>query len=81
MALYRVATPWLLTDTVFLLQWVASIDVVENEEASASVIVKMTDSFTEQADQVILKGPALWQERPRGGSQAVLFANSEILES
>ncbi|XP_044536726.1 dihydropteridine reductase isoform X1 [Gracilinanus agilis] len=32
--------------------WVASIDVVENEEANASVIVKMTDSFTEQADQV-----------------------------
>lgn len=28
--------------------WVASIDVVENEEASASVVVKMTDSFTEQ---------------------------------
>ncbi|KAK2508534.1 hypothetical protein MC885_012249 [Smutsia gigantea] len=34
--------------------WVASIDVVENEEASASVVVKMTDSFTEQADQVSL---------------------------
>ncbi|XP_014404790.1 PREDICTED: dihydropteridine reductase [Myotis brandtii] len=34
------------------LQWVASIDVVENEEASASVVVRMTDSFTEQADQV-----------------------------
>ncbi|XP_012861382.2 dihydropteridine reductase, partial [Echinops telfairi] len=33
-------------------QWVASIDVVENEEASACVVVKMTDSFTEQADQV-----------------------------
>ncbi|GAB5570924.1 dihydropteridine reductase [Prionailurus iriomotensis] len=33
--------------------WVASIDVVENEEASASVVVRMTDSFTEQADQVI----------------------------
>uniref|UniRef100_A0A8D1DZ04 Dihydropteridine reductase n=1 Tax=Sus scrofa TaxID=9823 RepID=A0A8D1DZ04_PIG len=33
--------------------WVASIDVVENEEASANVVVKMTDSFTEQADQVI----------------------------
>uniref|UniRef100_A0A8D1T312 Dihydropteridine reductase n=1 Tax=Sus scrofa TaxID=9823 RepID=A0A8D1T312_PIG len=32
--------------------WVASIDVVENEEASANVVVKMTDSFTEQADQV-----------------------------
>lgn len=26
---------------------------MENEEASASVVVKMTDSFTEQADQVI----------------------------
>ncbi|EPY74822.1 dihydropteridine reductase isoform 2 [Camelus ferus] len=33
-------------------QWVASIDLVENEEASANVLVKMTDSFTEQADQV-----------------------------
>ncbi|XP_075401135.1 dihydropteridine reductase [Tenrec ecaudatus] len=32
--------------------WVASIDVVENEEASASVVVQMTDSFTEQAEQV-----------------------------
>ncbi|XP_032350407.1 dihydropteridine reductase isoform X2 [Camelus ferus] len=32
--------------------WVASIDLVENEEASANVLVKMTDSFTEQADQV-----------------------------
>ncbi|XP_044801552.1 dihydropteridine reductase isoform X2 [Bubalus kerabau] len=32
--------------------WVASIDVQENEEASANVVVKMTDSFTEQADQV-----------------------------
>lgn len=27
--------------------------MVENEEASASVVVKMTNSFTEQADQVI----------------------------
>lgn len=35
----------------------ASIDVVENEEASASVVVKMTDSFTEQADQVTQKRP------------------------
>ncbi|XP_030420201.1 dihydropteridine reductase isoform X1 [Gopherus evgoodei] len=32
--------------------WVASIDLAENEEANASVVVKMTDSFTEQADQV-----------------------------
>lgn len=44
----------LLTKAVFSsCQWVASIDVVENEEASASVVVKMTNSFTEQADQVI----------------------------
>uniref|UniRef100_A0A2K5CQU3 Dihydropteridine reductase n=1 Tax=Aotus nancymaae TaxID=37293 RepID=A0A2K5CQU3_AOTNA len=32
--------------------WGASIDVVENEEASDSIVVKMTDSFTKQADQV-----------------------------
>ncbi|TFK05962.1 claudin-16 [Platysternon megacephalum] len=32
--------------------WVASIDLAENEEANANVVVKMTDSFTEQADQV-----------------------------
>ena len=31
--------------------------MVENEEASASVVVKMTDSFTEQADQVTQKRP------------------------
>ncbi|XP_036372947.1 dihydropteridine reductase-like [Megalops cyprinoides] len=32
--------------------WVASIDITANEEASANVLVKLTDSFTEQADQV-----------------------------
>ncbi|KAM9375344.1 quinoid dihydropteridine reductase a [Pholidichthys leucotaenia] len=32
--------------------WVASIDMVPNEEANENVIVKMTDSFTEQAGQV-----------------------------
>ncbi|XP_062991605.1 dihydropteridine reductase [Elgaria multicarinata webbii] len=32
--------------------WVASIDLAENEEACANVLVKMSDSFTEQADQV-----------------------------
>ncbi|XP_078250190.1 dihydropteridine reductase isoform X2 [Pogona vitticeps] len=32
--------------------WVASIDLAENEEANASIIVKMSDSFIEQADQV-----------------------------
>lgn len=34
------------------LQWVASIDLNANEEASANVTVKMTESFTEQASQV-----------------------------
>uniref|UniRef100_H0VC50 Dihydropteridine reductase n=1 Tax=Cavia porcellus TaxID=10141 RepID=H0VC50_CAVPO len=44
--------------------WVASIDVVENEEASASVVVKMTDSFTEQADQVTTEvGNLLGEEK------------------
>ncbi|KAF6132395.1 quinoid dihydropteridine reductase [Phyllostomus discolor] len=44
--------------------WVASIDVVENEEASASVVVKMTDSFTEQADQVTAEvGKLLGEEK------------------
>ncbi|XP_018591237.1 dihydropteridine reductase-like [Scleropages formosus] len=32
--------------------WVASIDVTANEEANANVLVKLTESFTEQADQV-----------------------------
>uniref|UniRef100_A0A673FP58 Dihydropteridine reductase n=1 Tax=Sinocyclocheilus rhinocerous TaxID=307959 RepID=A0A673FP58_9TELE len=32
--------------------WVASIDLSANEEASANVTVKMTESFTEQASQV-----------------------------
>ncbi|XP_004432412.1 PREDICTED: dihydropteridine reductase [Ceratotherium simum simum] len=44
--------------------WVASIDVVENEDASASVVVKMTDSFTEQADQVTAEiGKLLGEEK------------------
>ncbi|KAF7248287.1 Dihydropteridine reductase [Varanus komodoensis] len=32
--------------------WVASIDLAENEEACANIVVKMSDSFTEQANQV-----------------------------
>lgn len=32
--------------------WVASIDLAENAEASANIVVKMSDSFIEQADQV-----------------------------
>ncbi|XP_075425063.1 dihydropteridine reductase isoform X2 [Ascaphus truei] len=33
-------------------QWVASIDITENEAASANIVVKMSDSFTEQSDQI-----------------------------
>ncbi|XP_042181560.1 dihydropteridine reductase isoform X1 [Oncorhynchus tshawytscha] len=32
--------------------WVASIDIVANEEANANVLVKLSESFTEQAGQV-----------------------------
>ncbi|XP_053560087.1 dihydropteridine reductase [Bombina bombina] len=32
--------------------WVASIDIAENASASANVVVKLSDSFTEQSDQV-----------------------------
>ena len=57
----------LLTKPVFsLLQWVASIDVQENEEASANVVVKMTDSFTEQADQVTPGKDRTWGGEPWG---------------
>ena len=37
-------------------QWVASIDLAENEEASASVVVRAAESFTEQAEQVGARG-------------------------
>ncbi|XP_043400548.1 dihydropteridine reductase isoform X3 [Chelonia mydas] len=43
---------WALGAIAVWLGWVASIDLAENEEANANVVVKMTDSFTEQADQV-----------------------------
>ncbi|KAL7863600.1 hypothetical protein SRHO_G00125840 [Serrasalmus rhombeus] len=32
--------------------WVASVDIVANEEANANVLVKICESFTEQAEQV-----------------------------
>ncbi|KTF76648.1 hypothetical protein cypCar_00023575 [Cyprinus carpio] len=32
--------------------WVASIDIVANEEANANVLVKLSESFTDQAAQV-----------------------------
>ncbi|XP_023655228.2 dihydropteridine reductase [Paramormyrops kingsleyae] len=32
--------------------WVACVDVAANEEANANVLVKLTDSFPEQAEQV-----------------------------
>lgn len=37
---------------LFLLKWVASIDVVANEEANANILVKLCESFTDQAAQV-----------------------------
>ncbi|KAL0596539.1 Dihydropteridine reductase [Plecturocebus cupreus] len=44
--------------------WVASIDVVENEDANVSIVVKMTDSFPEQADQVTAEvGKLLGEEK------------------
>lgn len=33
-------------------QWVASIDLAENEDASVNVVVRATESFPEQAEQV-----------------------------
>uniref|UniRef100_A0A8D1DZX9 Dihydropteridine reductase n=1 Tax=Sus scrofa TaxID=9823 RepID=A0A8D1DZX9_PIG len=56
--------------------WVASIDVVENEEASANVVVKMTDSFTEQADQVI---PGVGVGEPWGERSPALFKNCDLM--
>lgn len=35
-----------------MLQWVASIDIVANEEANANVLVKLCESFSDQAAQV-----------------------------
>ncbi|KAG8453539.1 hypothetical protein GDO86_000245 [Hymenochirus boettgeri] len=32
--------------------WVASIDISENNSANANILVKLSDSFTEQSDQV-----------------------------
>lgn len=34
------------------LQWVASIDIGANADANANVLVKLSESFTEQAGQV-----------------------------
>lgn len=42
----------LISVVFYNLQWVASIDLNGNDEASANVTVKMTESFTEQASQV-----------------------------
>ncbi|KAL1024017.1 hypothetical protein UPYG_G00050350 [Umbra pygmaea] len=35
--------------------WVACIDLAANEEASVNILVKPTDSFTEQAEQVTME--------------------------
>ncbi|KAF1598393.1 UNVERIFIED_CONTAM: Dihydropteridine reductase, partial [Eudyptes robustus] len=45
-------------------QWVASIDLAENEDASANVVVGATDSFPEQAEQVTTEvGKLLGEEK------------------
>ncbi|XP_006629235.1 dihydropteridine reductase [Lepisosteus oculatus] len=43
--------------------WVASVDITANEEANANVLVKITDSFTEQAEQVTADVSQLLGER------------------
>lgn len=43
--------------------WVASIDMAANEEADENVIVKITESFTEQAGQVTTEVSALLGEQ------------------
>ncbi|KAM6401271.1 dihydropteridine reductase [Pluvialis apricaria] len=44
--------------------WVASIDLAENEEASANVVVGATESFPEQAEQVTTEvGKLLGEEK------------------
>ncbi|XP_060633908.1 dihydropteridine reductase [Anolis sagrei] len=72
--------------------WVASIDLEANEEASASVVVKKTDSFLEQADQVTEDVEKLLGEKKvdailcvaggwAGGSAKVksLYKNSDLM--
>uniref|UniRef100_A0A8C3QUX7 Dihydropteridine reductase n=1 Tax=Cyanoderma ruficeps TaxID=181631 RepID=A0A8C3QUX7_9PASS len=45
-------------------QWVASIDLAENADASANVVVRATDSFPEQAEQVTAEvGRLLGEEK------------------
>uniref|UniRef100_A0A4W3HU07 Dihydropteridine reductase n=2 Tax=Callorhinchus milii TaxID=7868 RepID=A0A4W3HU07_CALMI len=43
--------------------WVTSIDLTPNEEANANVVVKMCDSFTEQAEQVTTEVASLLGEK------------------
>ncbi|XP_003220476.1 dihydropteridine reductase [Anolis carolinensis] len=72
--------------------WVGSIDLEANEDASASVVVKKTDSFLEQADQVTEDVEKLLGEKKvdailcvaggwAGGSAKVksLYKNSDLM--
>ncbi|XP_032043329.1 dihydropteridine reductase isoform X1 [Aythya fuligula] len=44
--------------------WVASIDLAENEDANANVVVRTTESFPEQAEQVTAEiGKLLGEEK------------------
>ena len=56
----------------------------ENEDASANVVVKMTDSFTEQADQVIpgkdrTWGGEAWGEGSTGGAFFLLSGVASLI--
>ncbi|XP_005990483.1 dihydropteridine reductase [Latimeria chalumnae] len=72
--------------------WVASIDLTANNEANANVLVKMTDSFVEQADQVTLEVASILGEQKvdailcvaggwAGGSAKAksLYKNSDLM--
>lgn len=43
----------LICISLLFFKWVACVDVAANEEANANVLVKLTDSFPEQAEQVL----------------------------
>lgn len=40
--------------SIRLAKWVACVDIAANDQADANVVVNMTESFTEQASQVVV---------------------------
>lgn len=53
-------------------QWVVCIDMAPNEEANENVIVKMSESFTEQAGQVSDQNSDRTPTEPHVGSLSLL---------